>query len=70
MPNFSGSLVITIIIEPKTASNTDAASVGVTSYSIIILLLYFAFYDCRVTGDIILRWVLRKLEGVVGTGWS
>ena len=24
----------------------------------------------RVDGRIILRWIFRKLEGVVGTGWS
>jgi hypothetical protein len=23
-----------------------------------------------VDGKIILRWILRKLEGIVGTGWS
>jgi hypothetical protein len=26
--------------------------------------------DPDVDGRIILRWILRKLEGVVGTGWS
>jgi hypothetical protein len=26
--------------------------------------------DPDVDGRIILRWMLRKLEGVVGTGWS
>jgi hypothetical protein len=26
--------------------------------------------DPHVDGRIILRWMLRKLEGVVGTGWS
>ena len=26
--------------------------------------------DQNVDGTIILRWVFRKLEGVVGTGWS
>ena len=26
--------------------------------------------DQDVDGRIILRWILRKLEGVVGTGWS
>jgi hypothetical protein len=26
--------------------------------------------DSDVDGRIILRWILRKLEGVVGTGWS
>jgi hypothetical protein len=26
--------------------------------------------DSDVDGRIILRWMLRKLEGVVGTGWS
>ena len=26
--------------------------------------------DQDVDGTIILRWILRKLEGVVGTGWS
>jgi hypothetical protein len=26
--------------------------------------------DPDVDGRIILRWVFRKLEGVVGTGWS
>ena len=24
----------------------------------------------RIDGRIILRWIFRKLEGVVGTGWS
>ena len=32
-----------------------------------ILLLVLA---CDVYGRIILRWIFRKLEGVVGTGWS
>ena len=26
--------------------------------------------DQDVNGRIILRWILRKVEGVVGTGWS
>jgi hypothetical protein len=26
--------------------------------------------DPDVDGRIILRWILRKLQGVVGTGWS
>ena len=26
--------------------------------------------DQDVDGKIILRWIFRKLEGVVGTGWS
>jgi hypothetical protein len=26
--------------------------------------------DPSVDGRIILRWIFRKLEGVVGTGWS
>jgi hypothetical protein len=26
--------------------------------------------DPDVDGRIIFRWILRKLEGVVGTGWS
>ena len=26
--------------------------------------------DQNVDGRIILRWIFRKLEGVVGTGWS
>jgi len=26
--------------------------------------------DQEVDGRIILRWIVRKLEGVVGTGWS
>ena len=26
--------------------------------------------DPGIDGRIILRWILRKLEGVVGTGWS
>ena len=26
--------------------------------------------DSDVDGRIILRWIFRKLEGVVGTGWS
>jgi hypothetical protein len=26
--------------------------------------------DPNVDGRIILRWIFRKLEGVVGTGWS
>jgi hypothetical protein len=26
--------------------------------------------DLYVDGRIILRWIFRKLEGVVGTGWS
>jgi len=33
----SGSLVITIIMESKNTSNIEATSVGVISYSIIIL---------------------------------
>jgi hypothetical protein len=28
------------------------------------------FGDPDIDGKIILRWIFRKLEGVVGTGWS
>jgi hypothetical protein len=28
------------------------------------------FLACTVDGRIILRWIFRKWEGVVGTGWS
>jgi hypothetical protein len=35
--------------------------------SILIIILYCFYY---VDGRIILRWIFRKWEGVVGTGWS
>jgi hypothetical protein len=34
-------------------------------FSILIINSYM-----HIDGRIILRWIFRKLEGVVGTGWS
>jgi hypothetical protein len=40
--------------------------------SIIIIVCMTEVYwgDPDVDGRIILRWILRKWEGVMGTGWS
>jgi hypothetical protein len=37
---------------------------------IIILYLHIIIPNQDVDGRIMLRWIFRKLEGVVGTGWS
>jgi hypothetical protein len=37
---------------------------------VIFYLLYVVWGDPDVDGRIILRWVFRKWEGIVGTGWS
>jgi len=34
------------------------------------MLCNMGVYDQDVDGRIILRWIFRKLEGVMGTGWS
>jgi hypothetical protein len=36
--------------------------------SVVIILTQYEITD--VDGRIILRWIFRKWEGVVGTGWS
>ena len=43
---------------------------GLKIVNIIILREKGHWGDQDVDGRIILRWIFRKLEGVVGTGWS
>jgi hypothetical protein len=35
-----------------------------------VLIFLYLFNDPDVEGMIILRWIFRKWEGVLGTGWS
>jgi hypothetical protein len=37
---------------------------------IVLIIVNNDWGDPDVGGRIILRWIFRKLEGVVGTGWS
>jgi hypothetical protein len=44
-------------------------------HSYLTPLKFFSLYKCDwgdpdVDGRIILKWIFRKWEGVVGTGWS
>jgi hypothetical protein len=41
---------------------------GVNPIAVIYIISYWG--DPDIDGKIILRWIFRKLEGVVGTGWS
>jgi hypothetical protein len=41
-----------------------------TDLIFLILLLFPKLRDPDVDGRIILRWIFRKWEGVMGTGWS
>jgi hypothetical protein len=48
--------------------NTDTLKIG-DKFKLCVKI-QFHWGDQGVDGRIILRWIFRKLNGVVGTGWS